>query len=382
MEEIRDVVQDSNLNFLIGSGLSSPYLRTLGNIEILLTELAESTCSEDQRKIIRCSLYKKYFDGVISRNPEILSEDKEAATVLKNYSTFLKTINSILLSRKSTILGKEVNLFTTNIDVFLEKSIEDLGLECNDGFNGRFAPLFSLSNFKKSHFKRSLHYDNTSELPVFNLLKLHGSLTWKLADADTIVFSSDLKHVIDIRQLGFSPSTLLDISASSKLDALLLNALQRTADSSMDTFMSAYDKLLIVNPTKEKFKQSLLNQTYYELLRVYSNELEKENTALFVMGFSFGDQHIRDVTLRAANSNPTLMIYVVAHSTHAKEAIESRLGVDSLKNQNVKMISPPLRDGTDSFAYDLATINKELFRALFANEIADDTAPQSGEVSV
>jgi hypothetical protein len=380
VEEIRDVVQDSNLNFLIGSGLSSPYLRTLGNIEVLLTELGDATCNEAQRKIIRCSLYKEYFDGVISGNPQILTPDKEAAAVLKNYTTFLKTINSILLSRKSTILGKEVNLFTTNIDVFLEKSIEDLGLECNDGFNGRFAPLFGLSNFKKSHFKRSLHYDNTSELPVFNLLKLHGSLTWKLADTDTILFSSDLKHVVDIRQLALSPSMLVAISAASTLDALLSNTSGRTADPSLDTFMSAYEKLPIVNPTKEKFKQSLLNQTYYELLRIYSNELEKENTVLFVLGFSFGDQHIRDVTLRAANSNPTLMVYVVAHSTRAREEIESRLGFDNLKNQNVKMISPPSIEGTDSFAYDLATINKELFCKLFANELADDTAPPVGEV--
>jgi hypothetical protein len=380
VEEIRDVVQDSNLNFLIGSGLSSPFLKTLGNIEVLLTELADATCDETQRKIIRCSLYKEYFDGVISHNPEILARDQSATVVLKNYTTFLKTINSILLSRKSTILGKEVNLFTTNIDIFLEKAIEDLGLECNDGFNGRFAPLFSLSNFKKSHFKRSLHYDNTSELPVFNLLKLHGSLTWKLAHADTIVFSADLQPVIDIRQCTLSPSMLVEISAASKLDALMSNSSGRTADPCLDAFMSAYDKLLIVNPTKEKFKQSLLNQTYYELLRIYSNELEKENTVLFVMGFSFGDQHIRDVTLRAANSNPTLMIYVVAHSTRAKQEIEDRLGFDNLKNQNVKMISPPSTDGADSFAYDLATINKELFCKQFANEIADDTVPPVGEV--
>jgi hypothetical protein len=83
VEEIRDVVQDSNLNFLIGSGLSSPDLRTLGNIEALLTELAEATCNEAQRKIIRCSLYKEYFDGVISRNPQILTHDEEVAAVLK-----------------------------------------------------------------------------------------------------------------------------------------------------------------------------------------------------------------------------------------------------------------------------------------------------------
>lgn len=381
MDEIRDLVQDCNLNFLIGSGLSSPFLRTLGNIESLLTELADAKCSEDERKIIRCSLYKQYFDGVISRNPEILESSAAARSVLNHYCTFLKTINSILLSRKSTILGKEVNLFTTNLDVFLEKAIEELGLECNDGFNGRFVPLFSLSNFKKSHFKRSLHYDNKSELPVFNLLKLHGSLTWKLADADAIVFSSDLKQVSEIQGCTCSPSMLIEVSPTSTVKALLSSVSGRSADPALDAFMSAYDKLLIVNPTKEKFKQSLLNQTYYELLRIYSNELEKENTTLFVMGFSFGDRHIRDVTLRAANSNPTLMIYVVAHSSRAKQEIEGRLGIGDLKNENVRMISPPTTDGNDSFAYNLETINRELFGKQFANEIAETVALPSQEVS-
>jgi hypothetical protein len=134
VDEIRDVFQDSNLNFLIGSGLSCPFLRTLGNIEVLLTDLADAPCTEDEKKIIRCSLYNQYFEGVIVRNPDILALAEGALTVLDNYKTFLKTINSILLSRKSTILGKEANLFTTNLDVFIEKSIEDLGLECNDGY--------------------------------------------------------------------------------------------------------------------------------------------------------------------------------------------------------------------------------------------------------
>jgi hypothetical protein len=35
LEQIKNVIQDCNLNFLLGSGLSSPYLKTLGNIETL-----------------------------------------------------------------------------------------------------------------------------------------------------------------------------------------------------------------------------------------------------------------------------------------------------------------------------------------------------------
>src|SRR6185436_13826702 len=96
-----------------------------------------------------------------------------------------------------------------------------------------------------------------------------------------------------------------------------------------------YDQFPIVNPTKEKFKHTVLNETYYEMLRIYSNELEKENTVLFVMGFSFADEHIREISLRAANSNPTLLIYVFAHTRQAKAEIDTRFPDDVIKNGNI-----------------------------------------------
>lgn len=377
-EKIKDTIQDCNINFLIGSGVSSPYLKLLGSIEILLTQLEEKELNSNKRKLIKASLYKKYFDDVISKNLKILESNEEARDVLNNYYNFLKTINSILLKRKSTILSKEVNIFTTNIDIFLEKAIEDLGLEYNDGFNGRFRPSFSLSNFKKSHFKKSLHYDNTSELPVFNLLKLHGSLTWEIAEKGRILFSSDLNPIKKIQSKEVSAGNILEISNSATIDTLITDSEGKTPDSSLDEFLQAYDKLLIVNPTKEKFKHTLLNQTYYELLRIFSNELEKENTVLFVMGFSFADEHIREIILRAANSNPTLMIYVIAHSSKSKTEIETIFGVNTIKNNNMEIIAPPQKKpavgGTeeDEFKYDFSIINREIFCKIIEKEETDN----------
>lgn len=367
---IKNVIQDCNLNFLIGSGLSCPYLKLLGKIEILLTQLENQQIDNDKKKIIRASLYKRYFEDVISKNPKILESDEDAKSTLDSYNNFLKIINSILLKRKSTILSKEVNIFTTNVDIFLEKALDEIGLEYNDGFNGRFKPSFSLSNFKKSHFKKSLHYDNIAELPVFNLLKLHGSLTWQMAENSTIVFSNDLNHVKKINDKVPSESDLIDIPDNAIIEALVAGAESKTLNSSIDAFWEAYEKLLIINPTKEKFKHTLLNQTYYELLRIYSNELEKENTVLFVMGFSFADEHIREITLRSANSNPTLIIYVIAHSGQAKTDIESKIGMDSIKNSNIEIIAPPKKEPDenslqeDEFTYDLPTINKNILGSL------------------
>ena len=366
LDKIKDTIQDCNINFLLGSGLSLPYLKTLGSIEVLLNELETRELDPGMKKIIRVSLYKKYFDEVIGKNPQILNPDAAVHTVLDQYYAFLKALNSILLKRKVTLLSKEVNLFTTNVDIFFEKALEDLNLEYNDGFNGRFKPRFSLSNFKKSHFKKSLHYDNTAELPVFNLLKLHGSLSWEVED-DDVIFSSNLKHVKEVASKTITPDHILDVPADATIDTLVTATAGKTADASTDAFMEAYEKLLIVvNPTKEKFKHTLMNQTYYELLRLYSNELEKENTVLFVMGFSFADEHLCEITLRAANSNPTLMIYVIAHSSKAKAEIGARFGENNIKNNNIEIIAPDQEDAaggtkTDKFEYNFTTINQQIF---------------------
>jgi hypothetical protein len=365
---IREEVQDCNLNFLVGSGLSSPYLNTLGQIEALLAHLEQEELCEDERKIIRCSLCKSYFDGTISKNRNLLKEDAEAEPILSNYCEFLKTINTILLQRKSTILGKEANIFTTNIDIFLEKAIERIGLECNDGFSGRFEPWFGLSNFKKSHFKRSLQYDNLSELPTVNLLKLHGSLTWQM-EGDNIVFSPDLSHVRDIEAKVVTPALVLQTGGDITLDSLMSQCLGKKVDSTIAAFLDAYECLPIVNPTKGKFRETLLNQTHYELLRIYSNELEKENTVLFVLGFSFADEHIREITLRAANSNPTLMIHVYAYDSKAASEIRARFPDVNVRNSNVEIIGPGVgKDRRDEFKYDLPTINKKVFRHILEPE--------------
>jgi SIR2-like domain len=215
-------------------------------------------------------------------------------------------------------------------------------------------------------------------VPVFNLLKLHGSLSWEIRNG-SVTFSIDLNHVKEVGKRTLSPDHVVTVPNDATIGTLLTAAAAKKADATTDAFLESYDKLLIVvNPTKEKFKHTLMNQTYYELLRLYNNELEKENTVLFVMGFSFADEHIREITLRAANSNPTLMIYVIAHSSNAKAAIEARFSSNAVRNNNVAFIAPD-QDTTgaagpvDKFNYDLQTINKQIYGDLLQR--IDSTEP-------
>jgi hypothetical protein len=105
-DTVRDTVQDCNLNFLVGSGLSCPYLTTLGPIESYLSKLENTALPEAQKTIIKCALYKSYFDGVMSKNCDILNNDTAAEPYVASYYNFFKILNSVLQGRKSTILGQ------------------------------------------------------------------------------------------------------------------------------------------------------------------------------------------------------------------------------------------------------------------------------------
>lgn len=401
LDELKDIFQDCNINFLIGAGLSAPYLSLLGDTEKLLVELSKSvekgSLCKNKGKSIRAFLYKNFFDNVISKNINILnnhkqldkckiqsnqnpqknsdnfnesntqgnskeraqyikrdirntehSDELEKSKVLEKlnyYGDFLKIINTLLLRRRSTILSRQANIFTTNFDIFLEKSLEMLNLEYNDGFSGCLNPEFSLSNFKKSILKKSLHYDNTYELPVFNLIKLHGSLTWKKGnEKGKIIFDKNLylirkiKNMCDIYKNHIND--FIKIDDTTNFESLIYEFGEQQPDKFSEEFIDKYEKILIINPTKEKFRETVLNKNYYELLRIYSTELEKENTVLFVMGFSFSDEHIREVTLRVANSNPTLKIYIFAYNKKAGNDIEKELEKSRQSNRNIQIIFP------------------------------------------
>ena len=378
-----DRIQDSNINFLFGSGMSAGYLEILGNIENLLTELdKEIFADQKQKDLIRASILYKYFEGVIEKNINILDYSSLESEVilsiqwtLDSYRNFFKTINQLILLRRNKLLSKQVNIFTTNIDVFLERAIEQVGLEINDGFGKGFKPKYDLSNFKKSIFQKSLHFDNSSEIPVFNILKIHGSLTWKY-DGGNIYFDNSLEQVQKVKS-----ATKIDLinvvtkdSETTKKDDLtsLISKLPTSTidETKFSSFLEEYDKLSIVNPTKGKFQQTVLDQKYYDLLRIYANELERENTLLFVMGFSFADEHIRDLTIRVANSNPTLMIYIFAYTTDARGELEKVLDIENnVKNKNIVIVSPTQSQQNDKslkddFSYDFDQINERVFKQL------------------
>ena len=126
----------------------------------------------------------------------------------------------------------------------------------------------------------------------------------------------------------------------------------------------------MINPRKAKFRETVLDLHFYELMRLYANALEKPTTCLFAMGFSFADEHIAQITRRAVASNPTLLVIIFAYDDGAKEAIQECIG-ESNNNNNIIILSPKEfkaaqdEEGKNAVeelkVFDLASINKYVF---------------------
>mgnify|MGYP000843713158 CR=1 FL=1 len=418
LDKLKNIIQSSHINFLFGAGLSRPYLTTLGDIETLLTDCA--TIENGRvRQITEDNLKITYVEGVMKPCLDAISMDKkpeELQEVEAAYRDFLKIWNHIISRRGSTLLSKQVNIFTTNIDPLLEGVAEDLGIEFNNGFKGVMRPVFREDAFSTIVSKVSPLYQRTSELPTFNYLKMHGSVNWRHKGNSAEIFydgSLDiLKKVVgcikeypDQFQVIKRPQDELDKENEGKDDAQkrelqfddLVNAVRATirqpqsqrveggteggespagsekpdsdCDKLMRSFREAYDELVMINPRKAKFRETVLDLHFYELMRLYANALEKPTTCLFAMGFSFADEHIAQITRRAVASNPTLLVIIFAYNDGAKAAIQKCIGKSN--HNNIIILSPEeFKAAQDEEGkkvvkelkvFDLVSINKYVF---------------------
>lgn len=329
LEKIKKILESCHINFLIGSGASKNYLDELKNVENLLSDIQKKINLEpnnESYKVIVCSIKYNYFSKCIRGNLAFIDNDisdkkiDEFNETSKNYIEFISALNSILTRRKTNIISKQINLFTTNMDLFLDDTLEKLNIEFNDGFYGRQNPVFSTSNFKKSIYQVSAHYDNKTELPTFNLFKMHGAVNWTQKNGN-IYHDGYLSNLSKLNTIKIETENLIEIIENDSIDNLIEKAKTKKLKKEIEEFLLVYNDLVMVNPTKEKFALTTIDYNFYEQLRMYSNALEKENSVLFVSSFSFEDEHIREITQRVAKSNPTFIIYILCYSENGKNKI-------------------------------------------------------------
>lgn len=283
--------QSCNINFLLGAGTSTPAISTLGNIEHEVQELVEKG-EKEKADFKLFKFLKEIYDVAIKICNEdgIVNNLKETKV---NYNYFIAWLNKILLNRKNDITSSSANIFTTNYDLFLEYACELQGnyFNYNDGFSNK-NNIFSIPRLNVSEFNKTISYctniyKRSTTLPNINIVKLHGSLNWKIEASGNIVLS----NISDVH------SKMCQISDDEE-------------KNSKEQIVDIINSIGVIMPQKDKFRKTVMEQSYYNFLRYFSNELEKENVMLFTIGFSFEDEHIRDLVKKALSANPTLQLYI------------------------------------------------------------------------
>ena len=209
---------------------------------------------------------KDKFNNSIKKILQLIKENT-------NYSYDSKELrHGKLLNFLSSISGKDGNKFsviTTNYDVLIEEAAAENNFVIFDGFNFTPIPKFDSSMFEWNLIKEVQNI-NTREVEykdkIFNLLKIHGSLTWEKQDDGTI--------------------------------------LRKNKDSIIDT-----DKMVMVFPSSDKYAQSY-QEPYFELFTKFQDLIKRPNTLLISSGFSFADVHISKMITQALKNNNSLKIFV------------------------------------------------------------------------
>lgn len=352
---LKNLFSGCRVSFLLGAGFSANLLDTLSNNEVVFEALHRYQAkSEDERKkvtILSAFLYWSFFTRCIEPiSSKVSTYDPSFAP----YKKFGDIVYRIFAERGNPALDRQFNIFTTNYDPIIELIFDHSSCICNDGFEGRIEPRFSTDNYSKTYYRQAVFSNRKAEIPSVNLLKLHGSVTWS---EDIIYGGIEYQHYrTQIQSFAKEYSSLFDAAIVAKIDAHFTaykpdeadKQIQSLfADNIFDTllvkegdyskFIQSYKtSFLIVNPTKEKFSDTLLNKNYYELLRIFSNELEKENSLLVVNGFSFRDEHILDLVKRSM-VNPSLKILIFAYKESTIGDFQKRFGKP--KNNNITYIA-------------------------------------------
>lgn len=352
LSNLKHIFSGCRVNFLLGAGFSANVLGILDNNEVIFEFLR--TCKEtgstqkDKIKILNAYMYWDYFYRCFYPISKKMFDVE-----LENYFNFSQILYTILSEKSNPALDKQANIFTTNYDPIIEISFDHSNCICNDGFEGRISPAFSTDNYSKAYLRQAVVSNRKAEIPSVNLLKLHGSVTWKKCEESEEILYQQYEELLncfcdkyrDLFKLDlinniknhFKNSTKENIK--DKIDAILNDDLldnELVNVSQYEKMLAEYKgSFLIVNPTKEKFYDTLLNKNYYELLRIFSNELEKENTLLIVEGFSFKDEHILDLTKRSM-LNPSLKLLIFCYDEQAVKDYE-KIFNDS-KNHNITYV--------------------------------------------
>ena len=197
------------------------------------------------------------------------------------HSIFLKKITARKLKYP------RVKIFTLNYDLLFEQAASSGGYIVIDGFSFNTPRKFNGIYYDYDIVSRNISNKNISDenfIPrVFNLYKPHGSLDWESEEDE------EGNKIFVKKDQPTNP--------------------------------------VLIYPSTEKYELSY-EQPYFEMLSRLQQELRCRNTLLLVIGFSFGDKHIKAMVSETLKNNPSITLIIVSPDvaeTHEKEKDEQKI---------------------------------------------------------
>lgn len=309
-KKVRELCNIKNLHFLFGAGTSSGAIPTMLKIKEQLDQdiethqpdlsVAYKTIQKDNLEDVLGVLHaKKHFLEGTSTDCDKNSELEKTKNLIKYIQGFMfKKINIRLIDSdaqevlalykkfysKMTFRNKDlsrINIFTTNNDLFNERALDHLNINFNNGFGGGLERRFNPARFRYTFSKKiDLNLEKFEPLEdMVYLHKLHGSVNW-------------------IESVGGS----------------LFNIEERAFNGSEET----PNEPVLIYPTPLKQNQSL-GSPYADLIREFQAKLMLPNSALFIIGYSFSDEHLNNIIYQALASNTSISIVIFGN--HPKCAL-------------------------------------------------------------
>ncbi|WP_395184996.1 SIR2 family protein [Lactobacillus helveticus] len=278
IKELRKLTISKRLNILIGSGCSLPAIPLMNNYQDKISDIEEANDALESK-------IKQVSKVLTDSNFEKIKRNKSIYTTLHVYILFVQKIIDILNLSNARDTPRRANIFTTNYDLFLEKAFDQVSQDSrfiiNDGAKGYFNRVLESSNFDQIVSYKGLNDNFISEIPSISLIKPHGSVNWKRDIKNDLVYIRD--------EVVSNP--------------------------------------LIVKPTHLESHATFNQNHFFSMLRFFTNELDKSQSVLLVVGFSFQDIHIAKMVRRAV-ANPELMILCFCYTNDDVKTILSNLDFD------------------------------------------------------
>jgi len=319
-EHLNDAMNAKNVAFLLGSGCSSyqienrqvgvPTMKPMAQMFIgavgpagdnyLATETERNTLQSalglnvsDERysqNLERLMEVLYSFDFVLNRssNEQLSGASDTVRAVTKKITRYIlrtctagafsegdETVSNLYQAFYRKLIYRDRALprpwvFTTNYDLFNETAMDRVGIPYCNGFSGIVERRFNPSTFRYS-LAEQLDISSRKWTAVDNfvyLCKLHGSVNWL----------EENKGLFPIREIQHA-----------------------SAD--------AADRVMIY-PTPAKQNTSLASP-YSDLFREFHAHIVRDQSVLFVLGYSFGDEHINNIIFQALTI-PTFRVVAFA----------------------------------------------------------------------